>query len=147
MIGRNGIAKHGKYSGGLNVFQWRRLARHVLKVRRPLHVCGSLVPLKDLARRSFHALPSLVACERFCVSFFEHLGTDGGVDSVHYFSLRRPYIAKINRLAMFVVAERFRIDVDIHSPRQSVRDNQRGRRKIVGANERIDSAFEVAVSA
>ena len=58
-----------------------------------------------------------------------------------------PDFAQIDRFAGFVGAERFGGEVHVHAAGERVGNDERRRREIVRANERVDAAFEIAIAA
>ena len=147
MIRRHGVAKHCEHTRAADVLNRRCPPRHLFEKRRTFDVRGIGIPLEKLAGWRFDSFPSPITLERFLVCFDEHLGADRRVDGAHDFPLRRPHVAKVDRLSAFVLTKRLGADIDIHLAGQRVRDDERRRSQIVGAHQRIDSPFKIAVAA
>src|SRR5262249_41480777 len=115
--------------------------------RWAFHVCRVFVPLEQLACRSIKGVPALVAAQRFFIRLPEHLGPDRGLNCALNFGLRWPHITQENRLAVWILTERFRIQIDVDMSGKGVRYDERRRCEIIRTNLRVDASFEVAVTA
>ncbi|MBV6482780.1 MAG: hypothetical protein DIKNOCCD_02533 [bacterium] len=61
------------------------------------------------------------------------------------FTLGRPDIFEIDRLAAIPQAEGFAAEIDIDFASQGISDHQRRRGEVVGAHLRMDSPFKIPV--
>jgi hypothetical protein len=77
----------------------------------------------------------------------EHLGLDRRLDGAAELSLRRPDIPQLYWQTRAVVAQRLVVEVDVHTTGQGIGNDQRWRRQIVGPNQRMNAALEVAIAA
>src|SRR5215475_2079267 len=69
------------------------------------------------------------------------------MNRAHHFLLRRPDIAQKYRASFVVGTERFRIQIDVHLTGEGVRNDKGRRSQIIRTDKRIDSSFEIAISA
>src|SRR5215475_16006122 len=69
------------------------------------------------------------------------------MNRAHHFLLRRPDIAQKYRASFVVGTERFRVQIDVHLTGEGVRNDKRRRSEIIRTDKRIDSSFEIAISA
>ena len=126
----------------MQILQRCGLQRHIFKIWRMLDVGGFVVPGVEIAFGNRQRAPVFVAGEDVGIFFAEHFAGYRGAHGFFHFVGRRPDVAEINRLARFVVAERFVDDIEIHTTRQRVCDDQRRRGQIIRAAKRIDTAFK-----
>ena len=145
VVGRDRIAEHRRAARARDRLHARRLHRHAVEVRRVLHVRGIVLPRVRLAGRHVEPLPVLVALEDVGVLRLEELLLHAAENLVLHFLRRRPDVAQEHR-AVAADAERLAREVDVHAAGERVRDDQRRRREIVEARERIDAPLEVAVA-
>ena len=142
VVGGDAIAQHRQRAQAMQILQRGGLQRHIFKIWRMLDVGGFIVPGVEIAFGNGQSAPVLVAGENVGIFFAEHFAGYGGAHGCFHFVGRRPDIAEINRLARFVVAERFVDDIEIHATGERVSDDQRRRGQIIRAAKRIDAAFE-----
>ena len=88
----------------------------------------------------------LVPLENLPVFLAEHLRADRLLDRVLHLVLGRPDVARIDRLAVLVVADRVGLKVDVHRAGQGIGDDQGGRGEVVGPDLGVDPPLEIAVA-
>ena len=147
MIGGDAVAENCQYARAMNIGKRAGGFGHVFKIWRQLDVGGTGFPFIKVAFRDGHALPAGVAFEDFAVFLAILFGGDGGADGGFHFLRGGPDFAQIDRLAGFARAEWLGGEIQIHAAGEGVGNNERRRREIVGANERVDAAFKIAIAA
>ena len=145
VVGGDGVAEQRQHARAVDVVQRRRLARHAVEERRRLDVGRRRVPGVAVAGRHRHPAPLRVALEHVRVLGAVALRRDGAQRLVHL-GRRRPDVAEEDRLALRVGADGIALGVEVHGARQRVGDDQRRRRQVVGARQRVHAALEVAVA-
>ena len=146
VIGCNRVAKERQHPGRLYRLDRRNLRRHALEERRLLDVSGVRIPLVEISSGNLKPLPHLVSFFDVGVFLFVHFGLDGLPDSLLDLLLGRPDILQVDRLAVRIVGQRLRSQVDVHTPGQRIRYHQRRRCQVIGLSQRVDPAFEVPVA-
>ncbi len=108
VIGGHAVAEVAEHARAGDVLHRSRVSRHVLEVRRILHVGGLLVPREGLALGHGKAAPALIALEDIVVTLLEEIaGNVFANDRVHFFG-GRPNVLQEHRrtLAIFREAQR-----------------------------------------
>ena len=146
MIRGDGVEEQAKNARINDVANRLRLHRDAFEIRWILHVGRGHVPLVSPVSRNIDGLPVGVAGKYICVSGPVEITGDIGLNQSLDFLVARPDIPKKNRLAVMIMAQRFRRHIDQDRSGQRIGDNQRRRRQVVCAYIRVDAAFEVAVS-
>src|SRR6266571_2248861 len=147
MIRRNAVAENGKHTRAVNIRERGRRLRHIFEIRRELDIGRFRVPLVNIAFWNRHGLPVRVTLEHFAVYLAVLPGGNCRPNGCFDLLRRRPNVFQINGLAHGVAANRFRREVQVHAARKRIGDYERRRGQIVGANQRVDAAFKVAIAA
>ena len=147
MIGGHAVAQDGENTSAVDVGEGRRIFGHVFEVGRQLDVGGVGVPLVKIAFRNLHRFPARIPFENFAVFLAVLIGVDGRADGGFDFLRSRPNFAEINGFSGGVVANGFAGEIEIHAAGEGVSDHEWRGCEVVGANERMNASFEVAIAA
>ena len=146
VVGRDRVAEQREHARALDVAGVRRLGRDVLEERRAADVGRVVLPRVAVALRHLERVPLLAAVEHLAVGLLEHLGAHGLLDDAADLLGGRPDVVQEDVVAVGVLAERLVEQVDVHRPRERVRDDERRRREVVHLHVGVDPALEVAVA-
>ena len=146
MVGRHGVAEHGKDAGPDDVAGRRGPGRERIQERRPGDIGRRGVPGVALAVGDGQSSPTFVAFEDHGVRPLEQGGIDGTADDRADLVGRRPHVGEEDRSPVRPDPERFGRQVDIDAAGQRERDHQRRRGEVARARERVDASFEVPVT-
>ena len=86
-----------------------------------------VVPIVELASRGIKILPHLGSVEDRVVCSLEHLGGDNLVGHGGDLLTARPYVSKEDIVALLVLAERLRLEVEVDGASQSIGNDERRR--------------------
>ena len=125
MISRNRVAEHAQYTRALDIFHRTDIERELLEIRRMMNVRRVLVPFIQIAAGNLDVFPHIRAAEHVGVSVPEHFSAHARRSDFVDLLLRGPQVFQENRRAVRTDAERFFIEVNIHSPRERVGDDKR----------------------
>ena len=106
-----------------------------------------VLPVVDGAAGDLDGVPAGVRLLDALVELGVLLGLDGRVDGVEDLLLRRPDVLEVDIVAVAVLPNGVVLEVDVDRAREGVRDDERRAREVVGLDERVDAALEVAVAA
>ena len=137
------IAQHSR---SRNIGHRRRRLRHVLEVRRILHVGRFVVPGERLALGNFQSAPLRVAAEHIFIGLLEQIAGNELRQNVGHFLRGRPDVFEEDRLA-FAIAQRLVINIHVDATGQGKRHHQRRRHQVVRPHLGVDAALEVAIAA
>ena len=126
--------------------QRRRLDGHAVEIGRSLDVLGFGIPLVAFAGVDFELRPVDVAAEDVGVLAPEHLFADAARHRFRDLVVARPEVVQVDGFAVVTGPDRLSRQIDVHPSGQRVRDDQRRRREIIGADLRVDASFEVAIA-
>ncbi len=146
VVGRDRISQECEHAGAGDVLDGLRVHRHAVEVGRLAHVGGLVVPLEQVTRRGFEPLPALVTVEDGAVFLGEHAGVDRLVDRALDLLGSRPDVLEEHVDAVFVLAQRLVLEVEVHRSGQRVGDDERRRGQVVHLDVGADAALEVAVA-
>ena len=147
VVGRHGVTQEREDARARDRSDRRRLHRQALEVRGPPHVRGVRVPRERVAQRGRKARPARIPREDVGVVLDEHPAVDGRPDDRLDLRGARPDVAEEHLGAVATEAERLGLEVEVHRPRERVRDHERGRREVVHLHVGVDASLEVAVAA
>ncbi len=146
MVGRDRVAEDAHGAGALDVGD--RSGRHaeVLEEGRFLDVGALGIPIVDLADAGWHFVPlGILVCEAG-IEFLENLRLESCLHFVADFLEAGPDVFQENINADAVFGDGFFGEVDVHTTRERVSDDERWRHEEIGADVLVNAGFEVAVA-
>src|SRR5580693_1984408 len=146
VVGGDAVAEHREDARALDVFYRRRFDLHTLEVGSAADVCGIFFPGVSLTFGNLEAAPALVALKNFSISFRKHLRGHRLLDGLVYFALHGPDVGEVDRVAVPALADGLGAEVDVDASGEREGYDQRRRHQIIGADFRVDAAFEVAIA-
>src|SRR6202020_3189296 len=80
------------------------------------------------------------------ITLREHFGCNRLLDGFFDFALRGPEVGEVDGVAVFAVADGVFAEIGVDASGEGEGDDQGRRHQIVGADFRVDAAFEVAIA-
>ena len=146
VVRRDAVSEQAQDPRRPDVRDRRGRGRHPVEVGRPTDIGRVGLPREPVPCGHGKAVPARVPLEDLSVLLVEHRGLDRGADDgVHFFG-GRPDIPEIHGLAVLTCAERCLLQVHVDAARERVRDDERRRGEVVGADFLLDAPLEVAVA-
>jgi len=146
VIGGDRIAQDRQRHRLGHVGHRRRGHRHPLEIGRIGDIGAARAPLVGVGRLYLDCLPVLVALVDIGIALLEHGAVDIGGAVLGHFLIARPQILEENVVAVLVLPDRRRGNVQRHGSQKRVGDHQRRAGKEVGAHIGRNPALEIAVA-
>jgi hypothetical protein len=146
VVGRDRIQKQAKDAAVDDVLDRLAAFRHVVEVRRVLHIGGAIVPLVGQSALDRDLAPQRVAFEHVRIFAREHLLADALAHDRRDLAAGGPDVAQIDLAAVLIGAERRLGDIDLHRAGKRISDDQRRRGKVIGPYVGIHAALEIAIA-
>ena len=146
VVGRHHVAEDREHLGAFDILDLLGVHGHALEIGRVLNVGRRRGPVVDFRLGRLHALPFLIALKDVCVFGDESLAGDGLFDQFRNLLRGRPDVFQEDVIAVLVLTERFRRQIDVQRPGQRVSDDQRRGGEVVRPHVRADPPLEVAVA-
>src|SRR5262249_7942129 len=138
------VGEHDQCARVLDVAQRGWLAAHALEIWRLLHGRRGWGPSEQIAPLGGRkGPPRRGALKDLRVLLAELIRPDGPLHGVSNLGLRRPQVTQVNRVAVWVDANRFDGEIDVHRTREGEGDHQRRRREIRRADLGMDARLEI----
>ena len=125
VVGGHAIAEHREHPGTGDVGDRGGVGGHAVEVRRAPDVGRRIGPLEGIAAGHVEALPALVAGEHVGVGGCEPGRRDGVVDDLLDLVRGGPQVREEDVLAVGVLTQRVRQQVDVHGAGERVRHDER----------------------
>ena len=106
MIGRHIVTEQRQHAGAVDIIDVADFQRHAFEVGRITDIGRIRHPLVDFAVGHVQPVPVIVAVKDALIAVDKHVGVDRRRDDVLNLDLARPDIFQVDRLAVFIIAQR-----------------------------------------
>ena len=147
VVGRDRVAEEREHARPRDVAERRRRRRQVDEERRLLDVRRLRVPRVQGTLGDRERAPRVVAVEHGAVALAEEVRAHRLAEDRLHLGTARPHVAQVDVVPVGVGTERLAREIDVDAARERVGDDERRRREIRRAHQRMDASFEIAVAA